>query len=111
MNLYVIGPVTGKPNENREEFERVRGELLDNATLGAVSIPHDYIEPDSTWEHAMRMSITVMMQWWSFELGPVIHQPFGIAMLDGWKDSKGARIEHDLACALGITCRPWREWL
>lgn len=111
MNLYVIGPVTGKPNENREEFERVRGELLDNATLGAVSIPHDYIEPDSTWKHAMHMSITVMMQLWSFELGPVIHQPFGIAMLDGWEGSKGATIEHDLACALGIECRPWREWL
>ena len=36
---------------------------------------------------------------------------FGIAMLDGWEDSKGARIEHDLAEALGIPCKPWREWL
>lgn len=35
----------------------------------------------------------------------------GIAMLDGWEDSRGARIEHDLAMSLGIECRPWREWL
>lgn len=35
----------------------------------------------------------------------------GIAMLDGWEDSKGATIEHDLAEALGIPCKPWREWL
>jgi len=32
-------------------------------------------------------------------------------MLDGWEKSRGARIEHDLAEALGIPCKPWREWL
>lgn len=36
---------------------------------------------------------------------------FAIAMLDGWEQSRGARIEHNLAKALGIECRPWMEWL
>lgn len=112
MNIYVIGPVTGKPNDNREEFERVREELWANPFNNAVMIPHDFADADSTWEQAMCQSILAMMQWRSYELSPNIpSQGFAIAMLDDWEESKGARIEHDLAEALGIECRPWREFL
>ncbi len=112
MNIYVIGPVTGKPNDNREEFERVREELWKNIANNAVMIPHDFAGSGSTWQQAMCQSILAMMQWWSYELCPTItSRGFAIAMLDGWEESRGARIEHDLAEALGIECRPWREWL
>ena len=111
MNLYVIGPVTGKENENREEFERVREELYANYENNVVVIPHNNVEHDASWESAMCVSIITMAQWWSYEIDRNINHPFGIAMLDGWEDSRGATIEHDLAEALGIECRPWREWL
>ena len=105
MNLYVIGPVTGKPNENRKEFERVRGELWENLRNLVVIIPHDFVMPDATWEQAMGTSIGTIMQWWGYGLRPFSGQKLGIAMLDGWEQSKGATIEHDLAEALGITLR------
>lgn len=111
MNIYVIGPVTGKEDENHMEFERVRDELWANPANNAVIIPHDHVVPGSSWEQAMQISITEMLRWWSFTLYPVIGHGFAVALLDGWEDSRGARIERDLAEALGIECRPWMEWL
>lgn len=110
MNIYVIGPVTGKENENREEFERVRTFLWTARTFDEVVIPHDLVKKDATWEQGMNACIRHIADEWVYSLAPDSKQ-FGIAMLDGWEDSKGARIEHDLACELGIECRPWREWL
>ena len=48
---------------------------------------------------------------WMYSTEPGTDRTLGIAMLDGWEQSKGARIEHALASALGIECRPWRECL
>lgn len=35
----------------------------------------------------------------------------GIALLDGWEDSRGAQIERELASDLGIPAHPLRKWL
>lgn len=110
MNIYVIDPVTGIKDDNRAEFERVRNAL--RLAGYKAKMPHDFIDVTATWSEAMRISIREMLrQQWSKAL--VFKRPVydGIAMLDGWEDSKGATIEHDLAVSLGIPCRPWREWL
>lgn len=104
MNLYVIGPVTGIPKDNLPMFNSVRGELMQAGHR--VDIPHDCITSGVAWRYAMSRSIEqicIHLRWDG--------DKFGIAMLDGWEDSRGARIEHDLAEALGIECRPWREFL
>lgn len=111
MNIYVIGPVTGKESENREEFERVRVFLWTARTFDEVVIPHDLVKKDATWEQGINASIRHIIDEWTYSTEPNMDMRLGIAMLDGWEDSKGARIEHDLACALGIECRPWREYL
>lgn len=105
MNLYIIGPITGIENDNREEFIRVAnllGEKHDN-----ISIPHyNHVAMWDEWRDAMALSVR--------HIGNELYDDrddFGIAMLDGWEQSKGARIEHDLAEALGVPCKPWREWL
>ena len=96
LSLYVVGPVTGVEGLNREEFERVRGEL---ARAGyAARIPHDYVPRDYGWEAAMRASVTAMLRC------------DGVALLDGWRASRGARIERDLAKSIGILCAEWRVW-
>ena len=33
------------------------------------------------------------------------------AMLEGWEESKGARLEHDICEAIGMPCKPWWEYL
>lgn len=113
MNLYVIGAVTGIPNDNRPEFERVRWTLKGVDGIGKVGIPHDYIEDmfedDITWVGAMRISIAAMLGLHTEYIHDFAYD--GIAMLDGWENSKGAVIEHDLAEALGIPRKPWKEWL
>lgn len=91
MNLYVIGPVTGRENDNREEFERVRVEL--DAVGHHADIPHGWVKSGADWDVAMKHSIYRMLNLWTFSRE--YDEGFGIAILDGWEDSKGACIEHD----------------
>lgn len=106
MKLYVIGPVSGIENDNRQEFERVKSSLCETDKYQCVYIPHEFIEPDTEWEWSMCGCIQLITDQWAMH-----GDGFAIAMLDGWEDSKGATIEHDLAEALGIPCKLWREWL
>ena len=41
------------------------------------------------------------------------HRPAfdGVAMLDGWEQSRGARLERQVAEACGIPCKTVNEWL
>lgn len=110
MNIYTIGPVTGIEQDNRPEFERVKRAL--ELAGHRAKVPHDFVDEASSWSQAMRTSIREMLRerWFSTPL--FCHPVYdAIAMLDGWEDSRGARIEHDLAEALEIPCKPWREWL
>lgn len=104
--LYLIGPVTGKPNDNRRAFVQARRAL--KAEGYACDIPHDYIVEGTPWHDAMRISIRQMLATKVQSRSP---QYEGIAMLDGWERSKGALLEKHIAEALGIPCRPWRDYL
>lgn len=103
--LYLIGPVTGKPNDNRKAFDDAAARL--EADGYAVDIPHAYTNIGEGWDFCMRRSITAMLS--------IDHKGIsfydGVAMLDGWEESKGATLEKQVAEALGILCRPWREFL
>lgn len=104
--LYLIGPVTGKPNDNRETFRAVRAILRKDGY--ECDCPHHFIEQGTEWGKAMRTSVRQMLANDGQSTIPLYD---GIAMLDGWERSRGAKIEHDIAEALGMPCRPWREWL
>lgn len=103
--LYLIGPVTGKPNDNRKAFDDAAARL--EADGYAVDIPHEYTNLGEDWGFCMRRSITAMLA--------IDHKGIGlfdgVAMLDGWEESKGAKIEKQVAEALNIPCRPWRDYL
>lgn len=103
--LYIIGPVTGKPDDNLDAFIDARRKLESAGYL--ADYPHRWVGKNATWEHAMSLSIQRMMtvcdHWKSIGCG--------VAMLPGWEDSNGAKIEHDLAEALGIPCKTVEEWL
>ncbi len=107
MNLYIIGPVTGIEDDNRPEFLRVEQKL--KAAGHYADIPHCWVMPGSPWDAAMADSIHRMMTMWGNSLK--LDGEFGLAMLDGWNDSRGAVIEYSLAQQLNIPCKPWREWL
>lgn len=98
MRLYVIGPVTGREDLNREAFEDAR-EMLEQAGYD-VTIPHDIILPDASHERAMQMSI-----------GWIATARGGVAMLDDWDDSPGARLEYSVATDCGIEAHCVGAWL
>jgi hypothetical protein len=56
-------------------------------------------QPDSTWE------------WWMRQALAQVLRAEGVALLDGWRDSRGARLEHTVATSLGIECHPVAHWL
>ena len=88
ITVYISGPVTGLPDENRQAF-LAAAQILQNNGFTAY-MPHDYVEAGSTWEQAMRDCIRAMMD------------ADAVFTLDGCDDSSGATIEIDLAGKIGI---------
>lgn len=104
--LFLIGPVTGRPNDNRLAFVQARKALKSEGY--GCDIPHDYIPEGTPWQDAMRISIRQML---ANKVQSTLAQYDGIALLDGWEESAGAKIEKQTAEALGIPCRPWRDYI
>jgi hypothetical protein len=87
--VYVAGPMTGIADLNYPEFNRASQYLRE---LGYhVENPAENTPPAcGSWEGYMRLAIAQLVTC------DEIH------MLRGWKGSKGARIEHNLAADLGL---------
>lgn len=109
--LYIIGPVSGKPDDNRRDFESTRKRL--QAEGYAVDIPHDFIRQGTDWECAMLVSIHRLTVNCDLLVEPPHYTALydGVAMLDGYRQSRGASLEKQIAEAVGIPCRPWRDYL
>ena len=96
MRLYVIGPVSGIENDNRPAFEEAALEL-ERAGYDAC-VPHWFIPAGTDWELAMRRSVEMLVKC------------DGVAALDGFGQSRGARLEADLAAGIGIPVKSVESW-
>ena len=107
--LYISGPVTGKPNDNRKAFEEARRELRH---WYMVSIPHEYVDAETTHEEAMAILLHQLTdRTYSYRKGKCANLYDGVALLPGWEQSEGARLERAVADACGIPCKTVDEWL
>lgn len=97
MRIYVIGPVTGMENDNRPAFEEA-AERLREAGYTAL-IPHWFVKAGTPWAPAMRRSIETLVKC------------DGVAALEGFGSSKGARVEADLATELGMPVKSVETWI
>jgi|GEM_PF-1955643 len=97
MRLYVIGPVTGREKLNSKAFEDAKEKLWDAGY--DVLIPHDVVLPIATHERAMRLSIKTMIGC------------DGVAALTDWDESRGAKLEREVAVACGIEIHCVDTWL
>jgi len=97
MRLYISGKITGN-DYYKENFAAARAQLenagFDVFDPAAVGFPEGV-----SWTDAMKYVIKEMVRC------------DGLAMLPGWKDSKGACIEARLARDLEMLVKPVREWL
>lgn len=103
--LYVIGPVSGITNDNRKAFDEAR-DLLVSAGHYA-DIPHAFVPSDASWSKAMRISINKLTN--PSPIRSMFYE--GVALLPGWEQSEGARLERQVAEACGIPCKTVDEWL
>ncbi len=90
--FYLAGPMSNLPDLNFPAFHKEAARLRE---LGYDVINPAEINPlsGSSWAECMRADIAQLV---TCE---------GIALLDGWEDSKGARLEHHIALSLGMTIK------
>lgn len=89
ITAYIAGKVTGEP---RHTCSMKFGTLQKTLMSGGYTtiVPLDIVPPDSDWPAAMRICIAALMT------ADVLH------LLPDWSDSRGARLERDIALRLGI---------
>ena len=87
--VYISGPITGIDFGNRFAFSCARN-ALELCGYEVVDPSEVQLDDEATWTDYMRADLKLLLDC-DF-----------IYMLDGWEDSKGARIERELAENLGI---------
>ena len=115
--LYIAGPITGVDGyeslfTRADEVLRFTGyETRNPAKHAGLRTPLEKAKPYSrfmsgrrppgpSWHDYMRQCLRT------------IAQVDGVALLDGWEDSRGAAWEHRIATeVLAIPCLPVAEWL
>jgi hypothetical protein len=87
LRIYIAGPMTGLPDLNFPAFARAARRLR---AAGHTVVSPAEVNPDHSmpWEQCMRRDI------------PELCTCEAIALLPGWEDSRGARLEAQIAGAL-----------
>lgn len=95
MTTYIAGPMSGLPDFNYPAFAYVATALRAHGV--DVRSPHevDNGSTDRSWQWYMRAALKMLLECDE------------IVLLPGWRESKGASIEHTLAEALGMRITIW----
>lgn len=94
--LFLCGPMTGLPDYNYPEFNRVAAQL--RARGYTVLNPAENPEC-GTYAGYLRLSIAQLVQ------------SDAVALLEGYDASRGAGIETRIARDLNIPMQPWDDYL
>lgn len=95
--LYVAGPMTGLPAFNRPAFFTAE-HVLRQAGHGVVNPARHEPVQGKSWEDYMRDGLTDLLTC------------SGVALLPGWMDSRGARLEVRTAWTLSIRVQSVEAW-
>lgn len=87
--VYISGPMTGIENHNFPAFH-ARAQQLRDAGHEVVNPAEMGVTDGMTWADYMRRDIAELVTCEA------------ISLLPGWESSRGARLEHVLAMALGM---------
>lgn len=88
--IYIAGPMTGIPEHNYPAFDAAAAKL--RAEGYAVTSPAELHGDDvsQSWDWYLRRDIAALVECDE------------IALLPGWINSRGARLEHHVAAMLGM---------
>lgn len=98
QRIYISGPISNMPDFNRTAFNQAASALR-GAGLDVFNPSENGIPDWAPWTSHMRADIAGLM---------ACH---GLCYLPGWADSRGAKIEINLATELEITCAPLEFWI
>lgn len=99
MKLYISGPMTGYDNDNIRAFSECAKNILhyykfrSNPLFTEIVVPHEVTKDmpkDSSWQEFLKADIKALVDC------------DAIMMMEGWADSKGARLELHIALELGM---------
>ena len=92
LTVYICGPISGKPNWNREAFEAAEQALKEKGyePINPHKIPEHVGAMDQSWHGFMKRDI------------PYLMKADMVALLDGYTNSKGAWMEWELCQDLHI---------
>lgn len=108
--LYISGPVSGKPDDNRAAFADANMSLYE-AGITAFD-PHDLVIPSDSHETAMLLCVNELTgRTHKTGISYPVPRYDGVALLPGWEQSEGARLEKAVAEACGIEVKTVDEWL
>lgn len=90
MKIYISGKMSGLPDNNYPKFDEVENDLLNKGftVVNPARLPHDH---NKTYGEFMREDLKALLECDT------------IFMIDGWRDSKGAMVEHAVAVSCGFT--------
>ena len=105
--IYIAGPMSGHPGSNYDAFDRAEEQLAESGhepVSPANPAQRDPGDPDRlapgvSYEGCLAQAIEKLLS------------ADAVALLPGWEDSHGARLEVALARRRGMEIRPLRNWL
>lgn len=99
--VYIAGPMSGLPESNYPAFNAAEGRLLvaGHQVLNPTRLNEDTPEITRDWAWYMRGALKM------------VTDAEGIALLPGWADSRGARLERHVGMQLGLRIRELSDWL
>ena len=102
--VFISGPMTGRPDWNRAEFDRAERELREMGAMRVFNPAFLAPGPGSVAkEHEFYMAKTLnALTRLDYTQGLATPYYDVLALLDGWEDSAGARIEAAVATAIGL---------
>lgn len=98
MRIYVSGPMTGHPELNYPAFHAA-AHALTRAGHDVINPARWGVIPGWDWRDYMRHAVRD------------VADAQALAMLPGWTDSRGARLERRIARGLGLPVHPLTHWL
>lgn len=99
--IYIAGPMTGLPEFNKPAFFDAEEHLRQDGWLAANPARNElhpgHLRGDDIWRYYMREAIKLLATCTN------------IALLPGWMESKGAKLEYLIAQNLGMTTWDYRD--
>lgn len=97
--LFLCGPYTGHEDDDEERFSSAYFQLRGCGYQVIDPMELCYWMERRDWDSCMCVTIPAMLRC------------SGVALMDGWEDSRGAVIESDLARRLGMPVATVSEWM